>query len=245
MFQKEKIGKLRKAFLKKKYISILLALFTLGVNIFAWFAFSTTAEVELDGTVASWDVAFKDSNGVESSHFIVEVADMKPGMTTFSKAITVTNKSDVQAEFVYTIQSLKLFGNNVTDFDNNNVDNYLQSTYPFIISVVPSKNSLDTNDSLTLNVSVAWDYESEDPLYFKTLNLYTYDEGFNYYTLNENTYSLAEVNSSTYDSLKNTLYLEKDDADTFFGEKCGEYEKSTSKPCLELDLQLQVQQKNN
>ena len=41
--RKEKDLSLRQRILKKKYISIFLALFTLGVNIFAWFAFSSNA----------------------------------------------------------------------------------------------------------------------------------------------------------------------------------------------------------
>ena len=244
MFSKEKLGKLRKAFLRKKYISILLALFTLGVNIFAWFAFSDTAEVELDGTVASWDVEFRDNNGVETNNFLVSVANMKPGMNNFSQSLTVYNRSDVEAKFVYEIQSFSLFGNSITNYGND-IDHFLQSTYPFEISVVPSKNNLGTNDNLSLSINVKWDYESTDPLYFKVQDFYDFDEGFTYYVLNEETYTPVDVTSTNYASLKSTLYLEKDDVDTFFGEKCGAYEDSTSKPCLELDLLLQVQQKNN
>ncbi len=45
---REQLEVLQKKFRKKKYLSILLALFTLGVNIFAWFAFSANAGLELD-----------------------------------------------------------------------------------------------------------------------------------------------------------------------------------------------------
>ena len=43
----EKIVALKKAILKRKYISIFLALFTLGVNIFAWFAFSNIVDNDM------------------------------------------------------------------------------------------------------------------------------------------------------------------------------------------------------
>ena len=58
---REQLESLRKSLNKRKYFSILLALFTLGVNIFAWFAFSANAGLELDANVAAWDVEFKDA----------------------------------------------------------------------------------------------------------------------------------------------------------------------------------------
>ena len=97
----EKIAALKKALLKRKYISIFLALFTLGVNIFAWFVFTTSATVGLDVTVASWDVEFRDDQQQQMQNFVINVTKMKPGMTDFSKSIYIYNRSDVQADFIY------------------------------------------------------------------------------------------------------------------------------------------------
>ena len=95
----EKIILLKKALLKRKYYSIFLALFTLGINIFAWFVFSTTAQVGLDATVASWDVQFRDDSGDDSKIFVIDITKMKPGMNNYSKTISAHNHSDVTADF--------------------------------------------------------------------------------------------------------------------------------------------------
>ncbi len=58
-------------------------------------------------------------------------------------------------------------------------------------------------------------------------------------------YVVAVVNSNNYLALRDNLYLEKDDADSYFGIKCGEYEENTHNACLKLRLSMIVQQKKN
>ena len=68
----------------ERYIN---SLFTLGVNIFAWFVFTTNASVGLDATVASWDVEFRDDQDQAMQNFTISVTKMKPGMPDFTKSI--------------------------------------------------------------------------------------------------------------------------------------------------------------
>ena len=64
------------------------------------------------------------------------------------------------------------------------------------------------------------------------------------YTLSNNTYSEFSATPSNYLTNLNNLYLDKDDADTYFGMKCHEYESTSGHSCLEIGLLLRVSQVN-
>ncbi len=239
----ETIIKLRKALLKRKYISIFLALFTLGVNIFAWFVFTTTANVGLDATVASWDVQFRDEQDMVMQNFVIDITKMKPGMTDFSKTITVNNHSDVDADFIYEVTSFELLGHAIY---NSNLYYYLNTRYPFSLTLNASKTVLNASDEVEFDIGLTWPYETNQEVYYSLDDAYEYDSTLPYYQLSENTYSLSNVpNQSTYNSIRSSLFLKKDDADTYFGMRCNDYETSTGNACLRVNLRLLVQQRNS
>ena len=240
----EKIVALRKALLKRKYISIFLAFFTLGVNIFAWFVFSTTAQVQLDATVASWDVQFRDDSGQSAQSFVVSVNKMKPGMADFNKTIIVRNRSDVTADFTYEITSFELMGYTIQNSNQTAFINYLRTNYPFSVTLTASKPVLSPSDEVEFDIDLVWPYESDTPVYYKQDDVYDFDPSLSYYQLSGGNYVLADVTASNYDLLKSRLYFSKDDADTYFGMKCHEYEESTGKACLTLNVRMMVQQRN-
>ncbi len=241
----EKIVALRKALLKRKYFSIFLALFTLGVNIFAWFVFTTTARLELDATVASWDVQFRDNSGEEMQSFVVDITKMKPGMDDYTKTIMINNRSDVEAEFIYEITSFELLGYSIQMSDSSAMINYLRNNYPFSVQLNASKDVLSASEEIQFDVSLTWPYESATEIYYKQDDVYEYDSSLPYYRLSGGIYSIYNVpNASTYESMKSRLYFAKDDADTYFGMKCHEYEEDTGRACLIINLKLLVQQKN-
>lgn len=242
--RKAKITSFNKAILKRKYISIFLALFTFGVNIFAWFAFSSHANVSLDATISSWDVEFS-SNGEATQNLVIDVTKMKPGMNNFTKTIDVSNHSDVSADFTYEITSFKLLGHTFNNMTSSQLITYLGSNYPFNVSFNASKMILTTNDTLTFDINVAWPFESASTTYYKLDSAYQYDSSFVYYKLVNNSYNPFSVpNSSVFNSNLNELYLEKDDADTFFGMNCDTYESNSGEACLVLNLKLMVLQRN-
>lgn len=241
----EKIAALKHALLKRKYISIFLALFTLGVNIFAWFVFTTSASVGLDATVASWDVEFRDNQDQAMQNFTISVTKMKPGMPDFTKSIYIYNRSDVEADFIYEVTSFTLLGHTIQLADNATMINYLRTNYPFSINLNPSKVILSANDNLQFDVVISWPYDSQTELYYKQDDVYSYDPSLPYYRLSGGEYSLYEVaNASVYSSMKSRLYFAKDEADTYFGMNCYNYEQNTGNACLTLNLRLLVQQRN-
>ena len=242
-FTKEQLESLRKSLKKRKYLSILLALFTLGVNIFAWFAFSANAGLELDATVASWDVEFKDNTGVIARDIVVEVTKMKPGMADFNKTIEIESNSDVSAAFSYDFVSFSLLGHTIDLSNINDIEDYLENFYPFEVSFVASKYVLAPNDTVSFEVNIVWPFDSQTSLYYKQNEVYNYNESFYYYTKSGSNYLETTVaNQNAYNTQRDSLYLIKDDADSYFGMQCANYEAQTGDACLVLNMRLLVEQ---
>ncbi len=236
----EVVASLRKRLKRKKYISILLALFTLGVNIFAWFAFSSNASLTLEGTVASWDVDFKDKETGELYHnTTIELTKMKPGMPNFSKTIVVENNSEVSVNFSVEIVSFSILGHSI---DLTGIDDpvaYIRDFYPFSVNVSTSSTTVAPNSSLDFVATVTWPYETTPIPYFAQNEVYDYDSGFLYYKKSGDTYTEFSVaDAAAYTTEKANLYLEKDDADSYFGMQCHSYEASSGKPCLVVYVRL-------
>lgn len=236
LFSKEVIyTTLQKHKKRLKWQSLLLAMFVFCVNIYAWFTYFSKAEVLVDVNVSSWDIQFYDDNRLVND-FVVDIVDVYPGMDTYTKELTVTNSSDMGAEFSYVIETVTMNGVNVLPLEYNleqSVD-YLKNFYPFEINFSNNKELLERGESLKFGVTVDWPYESLETTYFRLNSQYTYDSNFTYYTFDGNNYLKREVTEDEYNSLKNDLYLEKDDADTFFGEKCSD--------CFQVKLKLIVEQ---
>ena len=236
--RKEKLISVNKKFIRKKYISIFLALFTLGVNIFAWFAFSANAGLELDATVAAWDIEFKD-NGEAVNNLVVEIVKMKPGMDDFIKTIVVNNNSDVDADFNYEIASAKLLGKPINITSQEQIFSQLSNNYPFSIFFVTTDTVITHNNVITFDVNATWPYEVSTPTYFKLDSIYEYDESLTYYKKVNGSYVAFPIPSeAVFNTEKNNLYLEKDDADTYFGERCHTYESSSGEACMIITVKL-------
>lgn len=235
----EVISSLRKRLKRKKYISILLALFTLGVNIFAWFAFSSNASLTLEGTVASWDVYFKDpADGQVYHDTTVALTKMKPGMPDFSKTILVENNSEVTVGFNVVVTSYTLLGHTIDLTTISNPVDYIKTYYPFSVEIVTSGSTIAPNSSLDFTANVKWPYETANR-YFAQNEVYDYDQGFIYYKQSGTNYNVFSVpNQSTYNTEKASLFLEKDDADSYFGMQCHTYETNSGQPCLVVGIRL-------
>jgi len=243
----ECLDELQKKRRKIKFTSLLFAMLTLGVNIFAWFVYVTNANLSIDATVASWDVSFLE-DGVQTNSIVVDVTDMYPGMLTFKKNIVVTNKGEVSADFDYHLKSFTLLGDTypISLDDSDSVIQDFSSKYPFLVKFSADKSVLNVNDSLNFDITVDWAYENKEITYFQLDHLYKFDPTLVYYRLNGGSYIVDNtIDSATYSTNRDNLYLEKDDVDSYFGTKCGEYKKQTGLPCFSLNMQLIVKQRKN
>lgn len=238
----EKLKRERKRIKRR---SILLAFFLLGVNAFAWFTYISKADLSIKGNIVSWDVNFLDQNSIVKVVEII-VDDLQPGMLTFSKQIDIFNKSDVKAKFEYQINKVTILGQNITSLGttNSEIMASLKSQFPFVISLIPGKTDLAENDQTEFKVTVDWPYEQINT-YYKLNSLYKYDESVTYYTLQNGVYTPNKaVTASNFSTLvASGLYLEKDDADSFWGSECHKYKQThPTNSCLNIDLNLIVSQ---
>ena len=238
------IGETRKSRRRVIVRSTFLVLFLLGVNTFAWFTYISRADVSLNGSVIAWDVNFMDENGAVKE-ILVDIKDMKPGMLTYEKKVEIVNQSDVAANMNYEIKSVKFLGNTILEGETTeNITNKFANDYPFVLTMTATKDNINVNDKIIFDIKMDWIYE--DNTYYKLDSLYAYDAGVNYYTLVNGTYQVdSTVTSENFnEKVAAGLYLEKDNADSYFGYACGNYEKSTNNPCLQMEIELKVTQAN-
>lgn len=224
--------------------STFLVLFLLGVNTFAWFTYISRADVSLNGSVIAWDVNFMDENGA-IKEVLVDISDMKPGMMPYEKKIEIINRSDVAATVNYQIKSVKFLGNTILEGETTeNIINSFSNDYPFVLTMEAASDNIGVDVGTTFNITMNWTYE--DNAYYKVNSMYTYDPGVNYYTLVNGTYQVDNTvtNENFNEKITTGIYLEKDDADSYFGYACGNYENSTNNPCLEMLIELKVTQAN-
>lgn len=225
---------------KIKFQSIFLLVLLLGVNAYAWFVYMSNASIEIASSVSTWNVTFFDDTE-EVKDLVINTGNIYPGMETFTKQFKIKNKSDTKASFDYKIDSLRILDKDITVEDK---ETYLKELLPFKVQLIPNKTELDKNDSLTFDVSIDWPYESEND-YYKVLDLYKYKENFNYYKKTDLGYSKATINEINYlNEIESGLYIESDDADTYFGSECDSYKQTTgSDSCIQFHIKLNVIQK--
>lgn len=235
----KKLQKSRKRMLLR---SLLFALFLIGVNIFAWFTYVSKAGLQLEGNISSWDVEF-NANGKPTTKVDFYVSDMKPGMLDYSQKVIIHNLGEVSADVSYDIASLSIMGRDVDTSNKDEIIRRLNSFYPFSVNLNIDSVIIQPQGYTNFSASLSWDYENQEKFY-QLDSLYDYNGEFNYYNLVNGKYVVNDsVTADNFNELRNNLYLEKDDADSYFGYACGQYEKNTGKSCLAMKLVLKVIQK--
>lgn len=235
----KKLQKSRKRLLLR---SFLFALFLIGVNIFAWFTYVSKAGLQLEGNISSWDVEF-NANGKPTTKVDFYVSDMKPGMLDYSQKVIIHNLGEVSADVSYDIASLSIMGRDVDASNKDEIIRRLNFFYPFSVNLNIDSVIIQPQGYTNFSASLSWDYENQEKFY-QLDSLYDYNGEFNYYNLVDGKYVVNDsVTADNFNELRNNLYLEKDDADSYFGYACGQYEKNTGKSCLAMKLVLKVTQK--
>lgn len=218
--------------------------FLFAINTFAWFVFMTNGESNIDANVISWDIAFiNEESQVEL--ISIDINDLYPGMPDFEHRVTVKNRSDLDATFSYEVQEIIAFGDSYT---NPNLIEMLENELPFSISFEYDSDVINKGENIDFLVKVTWPYESQKA-YYKLNELYSYVNGCNYYQYDaeQDEYTLANVNGTRFANMvQNGLYVESDDADTFWGEQSIPFkEQYPDDGVLTLKVKLIVTQKQS
>ena len=244
--KKQRYLALKKKTKRTKRFAILMFLMLFAVNAYAWFIYISESRVDLSARIVSWDVNFlNESQAVSEIYEIIENA--APGMETYTKTINIRNQSDFDAEFSYMLTDFQIMGESVLPSGANSMTSeeiltYLEERYPFDFTMNSDGNIIQTNNDGQFTISFGWDFEDTSK-YYKLSDIYTFNPSFDYYRYVNGAYVLDEtITAFNYNQNISSLYLYKDDADSFFGMECKEYVHNTAKGCVKYRAQLKVQQ---
>ena len=241
---REAYEQLQKRRNKLKRNGIILAMFLLVVNTYAWFVYLAKASLTVDASVIGWDIKFYDENG-EEMDVTINIKDLYPGMKDYQKKIIITNDSSLKGEFSYTISDLKLIGIESDIKESNQLVESLQNDYPFKVTFESDKNELDSDGDFTnFYIRVVWPFESDNK-YTLIKERNKFQGLYPYYKLDNQNYIIdEEVTSVNFlDKVNSGIYMDSDDIDTFWGEQAVIYkDNNPDKGTLTFKLNMRVEQ---
>lgn len=237
--EREYIKKNRKILLIR---SVLMIGFLLVFNAFAWFIYISKVSTTMDIHALSWDVVFSEGGTAVKDVYLA--LDVYPGMEEYTHTISVTNSSETAARLYFDTKSVTLFGRELLtgEMTEEEKEELLTTVLPLTIEYNIGSTTINQSSQSSFSINVNWEYEADT--YYKVPSIFDYSYDLTYYTRSGSTYTEVEVNSSTYETLKDSLYLAKDDIDSYIGETCGYYQTSNNKSCLTLKGELVAEQAN-
>ena len=137
---------------------------------------------------------------------------------------------------VYVNTQLHLIKDSVISFG-------LSLVYPFSIYFTPSSTTIGPGSNITFDINIVWPYE-DNTKYYKLNEVYEYDRAFKYFNLVGTNYVERSIlDQTSYENNLDDLFLGKDDADTYFGMMCHQYEQTSGLPCLTMTMTLKAEQR--
>lgn len=173
---KKTYWKILKKKLKLRHILLLIILFS--SNSFAWFIYSRQVQADMTVHVRSWKIVFESGDNPITSYVDINVDNVSPGMTDFTKDLSAYNKSDVSAKLQYTILNANIMGTEIKtkegkidaketlvgdELTSAQLESQLATNYPFKITMALSTQQMDAEyGEAKYSVFVKWPYESGD-----------------------------------------------------------------------------------
>lgn len=160
--------KIIKVFKKVKIKNLIILIFLLIFNTYAWFIYATRVSADLSVHVSSWNVEFVTGEGDIITNIEILVDRIYPGMETFERTIEVHNKGETKAVLDYEIESLKIMDetyevNEETGLTTQDIENRIKTEYPFKINIEKNDNQLEqgSKDGY-FKITVDWPFDSGD-----------------------------------------------------------------------------------
>lgn len=160
--------KIIKVFKKVKIKNLIILIFLLIFNTYAWFIYATRVSADLSVHVSSWNVEFVTGEGDITTNIEIVVDRIYPGMETFERTIEVHNKGETKAVLDYEIESLKIMDdtyevNEETGLTTQDIENKIKTEYPFKINIEKNDNQLEqgSRDGY-FKITIEWPFDSGD-----------------------------------------------------------------------------------
>lgn len=168
-----------KKYLKKiKPIHILLIIFLLVFNTYAWFIYATEVSTGLSVHVRSWKILFKNDDKPIVDYLNIDVDNIYPGMDDYVNELEAYNLSESKAIVSYEILSARILDTEYKSIEGFKYENLevpdgtmsseelaqkLRTDFPFKLQIDIENQELDAEVGITKYIiKLYWPYESGD-----------------------------------------------------------------------------------
>ncbi len=174
MKKKVALGKLKKI----KPTRLVILLFFIITNTFAWFIYATRVDNDVSVHVRSWNVVFEAGDNEITDTVNLNVDSIYPGMDDYLYEIKAYNRSEVSATLSYQVLEANIFGDlyitvagradrmetpNASDLTSAELEAMLANNYPFAIYLGMSSTQIDMGTGEeTYSLNIDWPYEQND-----------------------------------------------------------------------------------
>lgn len=163
---------------KIKPTRLVILLFFVISNTFAWFIYATRVDNDVSVHVRAWNVVFEAGDNEITDTVSLNVDSIYPGMTDYLYEIDAYNKSEVSATLSYQILEANIFGDqyitvagraerqepaNANDLTSTQLEAMLANNYPFTIYLGISDTDIEEGTGHEVySLNVEWPYEQGD-----------------------------------------------------------------------------------
>lgn len=158
------MSKLVKIIKKIKIKNIIILIFLLVANTYAWFTYMTKVNMDLSVHVTSWNVDFVADENETVTNMHIEVEKAYPGMEPFEKTLEVLNTGEMVAELSYEIQSLRVMNTTYTmgeTLSSADIEKKITEEYPFKITITKEDISSENTKLIgRYKIEINWEFES-------------------------------------------------------------------------------------
>lgn len=148
---------------KSKLRTLLLLIIFFSFNTAAWFIYATKIDVGIGARIAAWDISFITGEEEIVQNIRFNVPNIYPGMDTYYKTLSITNRGEANAIVSYEIKSVRILDNVYTVNDevtSELLNQSLRTDYPFKITIGVSDYEIVPTAAAEFYFSVIWEYES-------------------------------------------------------------------------------------
>ena len=161
------MSKIVKILKKIKIKNLIILIFLLIFNTYAWFVFQTKASLGITAHVSAWKVDFMSEDGTVSKDIVITIDRIFPGMATFEKEIKAKNSGDAIATLEYEIESFRVIDESFSieqGYTSAELNNKITNEYPFKTEfIIDDFGTISNSPELgKIRVKVTWPFESGD-----------------------------------------------------------------------------------
>lgn len=175
---KKKLKNFKKCFKKIRPIHVLILIFLLMFNTYAWFIYATEVSTGLSVHVRSWKILFKNDDNPIVDYINIDVNNIYPGMEDYTNELKAYNLSESKAKVSYEILSARILDKEYKSVEGYLYENLevpedvmtslelaemLKTKFPFKLEISIGNEILDAQVGITTyTIKLYWPYESGD-----------------------------------------------------------------------------------